>query len=97
MRHQRTTSSAWLVMCGALCLSSLSMGCFQTSVGGQTLPSAYFLDDDVQYFPAGPETKLANQIRAIEQYKLEQRAGGSTSDAGSSSGGSSTSNPDTSY
>lgn len=54
-----------------LMLSCLT-GCFQTTVGGQTLPSAYYLDDDVQYFPAGPETKLSNQIRALERYKAEQ-------------------------
>ena len=31
-----------------------SVGC-QVSVAGQTLPSPYYLHDDVQYFPAGPE------------------------------------------
>jgi hypothetical protein len=43
-------------------------------MAGQTLPSAYYLDDDVQYFPKGPETKLSNQIRAIEQYNVERAA-----------------------
>ena len=63
--------SRWLL---GLCLvASLgSVGCLQTTIGGQTLPSAYYLDDDVQYFPAGPETKLANQIRALERYKVER-------------------------
>ncbi len=46
-------------------------GC-QTTVGGQTLPSAYYLKDDVQYFPTGPEFKLSNTVQAIEQYKLDQ-------------------------
>jgi hypothetical protein len=50
-------------------------GC-QTNVGGQRLPSAYYLRDDVQFFPAGPEDKIANERRALEQYKagLEQPA-----------------------
>jgi hypothetical protein len=29
---------------------------------------------DVQYFPAGDEFLLPNQVRALEQYKLEQEA-----------------------
>jgi hypothetical protein len=67
----------WTLLCG-LALSVGSVGCvapyLQSTVGGQTLPSAYYLDDDVQYFPRGPETKLANQIRALERYKLEREA-----------------------
>ena len=56
----------------ALLASSLLTGC-QSTVGGQTLPSAYYLWDDVQYFPAGPEYLLPNQLQALEQYKLEQQ------------------------
>jgi len=62
-----------LMLAGCLSLSAVSTGCFQTTVGGQTLPSAYYLDDDVQYFPMGPEQQLANQIRAMERYKVEQQ------------------------
>jgi hypothetical protein len=36
------------------------------------LPSATYLRDDVQFFPAGPEDKLFNQRRAIEEYKAAQ-------------------------
>lgn len=57
-----------------LLISATITGCFQTTIGGQTLPSAYYLEDDVQYFPTGPEQKLANQIRSIERYKAEQQA-----------------------
>lgn len=49
-------------------------GFLQTNIGGQTLPSAYYLEDDVQYFPTGPETKLSNQIRALDRYKVERDA-----------------------
>lgn len=63
----------WLL--GLCMLSSLgSIGCLQTNIGGQTLPSAYYLDDDVQYFPKGPETRLSNQIRALERYRVEREA-----------------------
>jgi hypothetical protein len=38
------------------------------------LPSAYIgPDDDLQYFPPGPEFKLTRQVEAIEQYKLRQQ------------------------
>jgi hypothetical protein len=53
-------------------LFATAVGC-QTTVGGQALPSAYYLKDDVQYFPAGPEFKLTQQVQALEQYKLEQQ------------------------
>ena len=52
-------------------LFATAIGC-QTTVGGQALPSAYYLKDDVQYFPAGPEFKLTNQVQALEEYKLER-------------------------
>ena len=63
------------LLVAGLLISATSTGCLQTTIGGQTLPSAYYLDDDVQYFPTGPEQKLANQIRAIERYKAEQLTG----------------------
>lgn len=64
----RTQAVTILGICG---LAMMATGC-QTSVGGQTLPSAYYLRDDVQYFPAGPEFLLTNTKQAIEQYKLDQ-------------------------
>ena len=45
-------------------------GC-QVDVGGQTLPSAYYLQDDIQYFPAGPEFKLSKEAAAQKAYKKE--------------------------
>ena len=53
----------------------LLTGC-QSTVGGQTLPSAFYLDDDVQYFPAGPETQLPELRRRLEEYKLQQSGDG---------------------
>jgi hypothetical protein len=60
-----------LLGCGLLCLAAV--GC-QANIAGQTLPSAYFLRDDVQYFPAGEEFQFPNMLRAIEEYRVEQAA-----------------------
>jgi hypothetical protein len=57
-----------VLSCGLLPL--LGIGC-QGSIGGQTLPSAYYLRDDVQYFPAGPEFKLLNEATAMELHERE--------------------------
>jgi hypothetical protein len=60
---------------GGTVLSGLlltSGGC-QVSVGGQTLPSPYYLLDDVQYDPAGPEFKLAREAAALEAAKAQDR------------------------
>ena len=67
--HRRTAARAALLLIAA---GGLSMAGCQVDVGGQTLPSAYYLQDDIQYFPAGPEFKLSNQVQAMEEYKLER-------------------------
>jgi hypothetical protein len=41
-------------------------------VGGQTLPSPYYLKDDVQYFPPGSEFKLAREAAAQKAYSQDQ-------------------------
>ncbi len=48
-------------------------GC-QVDVGGQTLPSAYYLKDDIQYFPPGPWFKLQNEANAQKLYQEETAA-----------------------
>lgn len=48
------------------------IGC-QSDIGGQTLPSAYFLQDDVQYFAEGHEFKLQREADAMEQIRAEQQ------------------------
>ena len=59
-------------MMAAMASSALLTGC-QTTVGGQTFPSATYLDDDVQYFVAGPEFKLTKQVEAMKKYELDQQ------------------------
>ncbi len=69
MRWNGISASVTMLLLCPLMLAAT--GC-QTTVGGQTLPSAYYLKDDVQYYPAGPEFKLSNQVRALEEYKLDR-------------------------
>lgn len=54
--------------------AAASVGC-QSQIAGQTLPSAHYLRDDVQFFPAGDEFLLSNSVRAIEEYKVRQADG----------------------
>lgn len=68
----RTTCS--LLLCVAGLLGGAS-GC-QVSMNGQTLPSPYYLHDDVQYFPAGPEFKLPREAAALKAAQAEDRARG---------------------
>ena len=62
------------VLCGVgLATVGLMTGC-QVHVGGQVLPSPYYLNDDVQYFSAGPEFNLSREAAAQQAYKAEQAA-----------------------
>jgi hypothetical protein len=75
MKLNLLSPRAWLLVLGCAAVSSTSVGC-QTTIGGQTLPSAYYLRDDLQYFPPGPEFKLSRQVQALEEYRLRQQGGG---------------------
>lgn len=63
---------------GLLSLLGLT-GC-QVDVGGQTLPSPYYLQDDVQYFAPGPEFKLSREAAAMQAAAAE--AGGPSGPVG---------------
>ena len=47
-------------------------GC-QVSMNGQTLPSPYYLQDDVQYFPSGPEFKLSREAAALQAARAQEK------------------------
>lgn len=52
---------------GLMLLASLaSTGC-QVEVGGQTLPSPYYMTDDIQYYAPGPEFKLSREAAAMKE------------------------------
>lgn len=60
------------VMAGAsLTLLLGATGC-QVEIGGQTLPSPYYMYDDVQYFPSGPEFKLAREAAALQEESAQR-------------------------
>jgi hypothetical protein len=63
---------ALLLALGATVAVGLT-GC-QSDFGGQTLPSPYYLDDDVQYFPPGPQMKLSKEAAALKTYNQEAAA-----------------------
>jgi hypothetical protein len=46
-------------------------GC-QVETGGQTLPSPYYMSDDVQYYSPGSEFKLAKEAAAQKAYSQDQ-------------------------
>ncbi len=75
MANKKSNQAFAAVALAASLLSviSSSTGC-QVSVAGQTLPSPYYLYDDIQYFPAGPENKLANETAAIKAAKEQAKA-----------------------
>ncbi len=59
------------IFLGLLTVACLgAMGC-QVDMAGMTLPSPYYLTDDVQYFPAGPEFQLTNEAAAMKAYAAE--------------------------
>jgi len=73
-------SNDWLRF--TLGLFSVSLLCCATGcqidVGGQILPSGYYLSDDVQYFAPGPEFVLSNEAAAQKEFAAEadvQRGG----------------------
>ncbi|GEM_PF-1558996 len=46
-------------------------GC-QVEVGGQMLPSPYYLKDDVQYYAPGTEFKLAREAAALKEAQAQE-------------------------
>jgi hypothetical protein len=65
----KTTKRTWFysLLLAAVALAGPMLSGCQVSLGGQTLPSAYYLNDDVQYFPAGPEFKLSREAAAMRE------------------------------
>jgi len=59
------------LMCGVVILAALSATGCQVDVGGQTLPSPWYLTDDVQYFRPGPEFKLQREATALKEAQEE--------------------------
>ena len=73
-RMDRRHSLANRVLSGIVLLACTSaVGC-TVNTGGQTLPSGYYLSDDVQYFAPGPEFPLQNEAAAQKLREAEAKA-----------------------
>ena len=64
--HIETRLGARAALLAGVALASVGLTGCQVDIGGQTLPSAYYLQDDIQYFPAGPEFKLSKEAAALK-------------------------------
>ena len=79
MKHSHKNSpvsvrlrASCLTLAAAAGVMSMATGC-QVALNGQTLPSPYYLQDDVQYFPAGPEFKLPREAAALRAARAEEK------------------------
>ena len=65
---KRKQTIYWIngILCAAMMLSAAAFSGCQVSVAGQTLPSSYYFNDDIQYFRKGPEFKLSREAAALK-------------------------------
>jgi len=61
-----------MLLLGLGLLAGMGLTGCQVETGGQTLPSPYFMGDDVQYYPPGSEFKLAKEAAAMKAYNQDQ-------------------------
>jgi hypothetical protein len=60
------------LLAGLGLIAALGLTGCQSDYGGQTLPSPYYMTDDVQYFPPGTEFKLSQEAAAQKTFREEQ-------------------------
>lgn len=65
--NQKISRSA----CGLAVVASMALTGCQGVYSGQVLPSPWYRYDDVQYFPPGPEFKLAREAAAMEEARAQ--------------------------
>ncbi|QEF99903.1 hypothetical protein Mal15_39700 [Stieleria maiorica] len=68
----RITRVTAIALLAGTCLAGAT-GC-QVGINGQTLPSPYYLQDDVQYFPSGPEFKLSREAAALKAARAQEKS-----------------------
>ena len=73
MRSKKQSKKAGIRAWGLGLLAVVALGATgcQMDVAGQTLPSAWYMNDDVQYFQPGPEFKLQNEANAQRAYQQD--------------------------
>lgn len=68
-RSKLTSRTAKGLAAGCMLLGCVALTGCQIDVAGQTLPSPYYLTDDIQYYAPGPEFKLAKEAAALEKQR----------------------------
>jgi hypothetical protein len=58
----------WAAALGSCCALTGCMGTY----AGQNLPSGYYLSEQLQYFPPGPQFKLTEEAAAQKAYRETQ-------------------------
>lgn len=68
MSHAKSNHTAGWKLATAILWPAVTLlaGC-QVEMAGQTLPSPYYLSDDVQYYAPGSEFKLAREAAAMQE------------------------------
>lgn len=72
LNGHKTQRRTPMLFAGLMMLASLATTGCQMDIAGQTLPSAYYLTDDVQYYAPGPEFKLAREAAALKEQSASQ-------------------------
>ena len=73
MSGSNKRKSRWQIGLASLgLLAAMGLTGCQVDIGGQTLPSPYYMYDDVQYFAPGPEFKLSREAAAMKAAQEEQ-------------------------
>jgi hypothetical protein len=67
MQTKSNRWAGWKLAAITMCPAAMLLTGCQVEMAGQTLPSAYYLSDDVQYYAPGPEFKLAREAAAMKE------------------------------
>lgn len=72
MKSNHSRSRLHAILCAVTLAGAITATGCQVGVSGQTLPSPYYMHDDVQYFPAGPEFKLTKEANLLKARAAER-------------------------
>jgi len=76
MKGPNKLKKSWRgILIAAIAILPIALTGCQVDIGGQTLPSAYYMYDDVQFFPEGPEFKLSREAAALNEATQEEGLG----------------------
>jgi hypothetical protein len=69
MTHGKQSRKRWMALGWASLAVSLGLTGCTGEYGGQNLPSGYYLSQQVQYYPPGPQFKLSQEAAAQKAYR----------------------------